>query len=523
MKDGPSFVLTLKLSATHQQEQELDHRFNVAWQIKNHIISCVQHKLNRLQYSAKYHLLRQDYHKYQETEDSVNLDRVKVELNAMIEAEGLTNNGLDKLVVEQQRKYKKYIDANSAQTIAEEVYNGVSKILYGNGQKLHHKRLNDMVSISGKTNKQGIRFIPSFADEVKVKKGEELTKSQIKKMGRRHEFTSGMFVWGDLRIAVNVPKKDTYAREALKNPIKLCRITRKMLGSRWHYYVQIVFKGIPPQKHKMGEGTVGIDNGPSCFAVVGEKEVKFEPLGVNTDKIDKKIAAVQQAMDRSRRATNPDRYNEDGTVKRGIRGRWNFSNRYKVLQRRLKGLYERRARTKKENAERIANEILAMGDSFITEPLKYSALKKKSKKTTINKRTGRPNSKKRFGRSISRNTPASVEAALERKLGYHGKAIARVDLQTYRASQYNHVTGEYKKKKIKERWTKIGDRWIQRDMYSALLLACPNAELNGIDQNKCTNRYDSFLKIYLPYIEGLRNSDVELPDCCGIHRIKKSA
>ena len=471
-------------------------------------------------------MLRQAYHKYQEAEDTVNLEKTKAELNAMIEAEDLTKSGLEQIVKEQQHKYSKYIDSNTSQTIAAEVFKGVEKILYGNGQELHHKRLLDVTSISGKSNKQGIRFVASFHDDLHSKKPKDgkYNKSQIKKMGRKHEFASGMFVWGNLQIPVNVPKEDTYAREALKNPIKFCRIIRKMIGSRWHYYVQIVFKGTPPKQHEMGTGTVGIDNGPSCFAAVGEQDVKFEPLGVNTDKIDEQIIAIQQAMDRSRRATNPDRYNEDGTIKKGIRKPWVFSKRYKVLRRRLKGLYERRARIKKINAERIANELLAMGDNFISEPLNYSALKKRSKKeTTINKKTGRPNSKRRFGRSIPKNTPASVEAALERKLGYNGKTIARVDLQTYRASQYNHMTGEYKKKKLSQRWTKIGDTWIQRDMYSAFLLGCPNEDLKNIDQDKCKNKYENFLKLHNKHIENLKTSDIELPDCCGIHKVKQTA
>ena len=491
MAKGPTGVLELKLNTTTAQEQELDHRFAIAGRIKNVIINHAQKQLNILDNTKEFHKLRQEYHALKEAGVEDAIAPIKTKLNKMVEERGLSRTGLCAFVVKIGKKYSKYIDANTCQCLCDDVLDGIEKVLYGDGKHLHNKSFIEIVSLRGKNNKQGIRF------------------------------KDGKLVWGKMVIQPQLRKKDIYARKALKNSVKYCRIVRKMLGTKWHYYLQIVYNGSPPEKHKPGKGPVGIDNGPSAFAVVGDNKVDLIPLGLETSKTDRQIEYIQQAMGRSLRANNPDRYNEDGTVKKGIRKRWIFSHRYKVLRRRLKSLSEREARRREQHAELIANSIMSMGDQFTTEPLSYSGLKKRAKKTTINETTGRSNSKKRFGSSINENAPGTVEVALKRKLGYFGLILQRVNLRTYRASQYDHIANTYTKKELNQRWTKIGNRWIQRDMYSALLLQSPNLDLESINRNAVSEKFESFCAMHDALITKLRSSDIHLPSCCGIHKEKK--
>lgn len=53
-------------------------------------------------------------------------------------------------------------------------------------------------------------------------------------------------------------------------------------------------------------------------------------------------------MDRSRRTTNPNKYNEDGTIKKQGSNRvvWNKSNHYLKYQNELKELYRKQADVK---------------------------------------------------------------------------------------------------------------------------------------------------------------------------------
>jgi len=494
----PSFVLELKLQTTAKDNQVLIKRFSLASRTKNMLITHAKHRLNALNNIPRYHVLRQQYRLLCDAKDKMTdkktiaevekeLSAVKKELSNLTTSSGLTKNDFEKYLKVQAKKYRNFLDAQTVQMIANDVYNGASKVLYGNGQNLHHQQNNALLTLSGKTNKQGIRF------------------------------KDNRVLWLGLDIGIQVKKGDAYAKEALKHRVKYCRIVRKMIGSRWHFYVQLILEGMPPIKHQPGTGTVGIDNGTSVFAVSSENSgVFFEVLGAKSDDLDSKIEIIQQMIDRSMRANNPDNYNEDGTTKKGHH-KWTYSRRCRVLRRRLKSLLRKKAARQKNKNDEIANHILAQGDRFITEPIKLKALQRRVKQTTMNPKTKSPNKKKRFGKSIAKHSPGAVIEALDRKANYFGLSVEKVALSTYRASQYDHISGSYQKKPLGQRWTKVGDSWKQRDLYSAFLLRCPNQALDEIDRDICIQQYDAFTKAHDGYIAMLKSSGTKLPDCCGIH------
>lgn len=510
----PSFILELKLQTSKRDDSILDKRFFLASKVKNVLISHANHCLNILQTNPRYHELRQKYHKLNvaiqnaEAREEAGtfplkdkkalkknlseLSSVKKELNQLILSVGLSSSSFEGYLKVQQKKYETYLDAQCVQKIAKDVFSGVQKILYSNGKRLHFKSVMDTYSITGKSNKQGIRF------------------------------SHNRIEWLGLSIGVYIKKGDDYAREALTHRVKYCRLIRKMIGSRWHYYVQLVLEGIPPIKHRPGEGTVGIDNGTSVFAVSTDKgDVSFELLGVDTEDLDAKIVDTQQAIDRSVRATNPNNFNKDGTVKKG-RKCWLYSRRCKILRRRLKNLYRRKAARLKQKNEILANRLLAYGSRFITEPVRWKAIQKRAKETKINPKTGRPYSKKRGGRTLARHSPGAVIDILNRKANYFGLCVEKVNLATYRASQYDHINDTYTHKTLDKRWVKVGNEWVQRDLYSSFLLRCANQTLDQIDRAKCAELYAAFKTAHDNYINALRESGVQLPSCCGIHS-KKAA
>ncbi len=51
-----------------------------------------------------------------------------------------------------------------------------------------------------------------------------------------------------LKISVVININNQYEQESLRNPISYCRIIRKFVRSRYKYYFQIVFNGVPPIK-----------------------------------------------------------------------------------------------------------------------------------------------------------------------------------------------------------------------------------------------------------------------------------
>lgn len=91
---------------------------------------------------------------------------------------------------------------------------------------------------------------------------------------------------------------------------------------------------------------------------------------------------------------------------------------------------------------------------------------------------------------------------INRKLKYEGLKILKINTQKVKASQYNHFTGEYNKKELKDRWNK--DINIQRDMYSAFLIMNVNDDLETITQDECNKTYDNFKKLHDKEIEKLK-------------------
>ena len=67
-----------------------------------------------------------------------------------------------------------------------------------------------------------------------------------------------------------------------------------------------------------------------------------------------------RAMDRSRRATNPQNYNEDGTVKKGRRV-WDYSNHYKKLKEKHSELCRINAVNRQLAINEDANHLRSLG------------------------------------------------------------------------------------------------------------------------------------------------------------------
>jgi len=80
-------------------------------------------------------------------------------------------------------------------------------------------------------------------------------------------------------------------------------------------------------------------------------------------------------MDRSRRATNPDNFENDGTVRKG-RKTWNRSARYRRLAVKRRERKRSLAAERKRAHGELANRILAQGTTVKTEKLSYQAFQK---------------------------------------------------------------------------------------------------------------------------------------------------
>lgn len=329
-----SYVLTLKLNTSPEQDVWLSHTFWCGQQIYNVLVRHCKKQLRKLIQDPEYRDLL--VARKESGLSKADKNRINQELADIRIGYGLSEYQLHAYVSVQQHRYKKSIDSDVAQKIASSVWRSVEKYLFDNGKCIHFRKYDEFESMEGKKNTSGMRF----------------------KDGRLH--------WRGQVIQPQI--RTDYDRKALKSRVKYCRIQRKPVGTKYHYYLQLVLEGKPPVKHPVGHGTAGLDIGISTAAIVTKDSCKLTVLSSDAKDHSAQIRRTQRAMDRSRRITNPDNYLPDGTVRKGAR-KWIRSKHYRKLQFRKKSMERRHADAINTGHHRLANEIASKADTAYVEKM----------------------------------------------------------------------------------------------------------------------------------------------------------
>lgn len=279
---------------------------------------------------------------------------------------------------------------------------------------------------------------------------------------------TGCLEWGGLRLAAMLPPsgRDAWLQEALKSRTKFARIVWRMVKGQRRWFAQLAQEGAVPQKYETSEGVVvGLDIGPSTVAVYSEGGVALQPLAPEVEQPWAQARRIQRAMDRSRRATNPDCFNVDGTYKRGTKISVR-SNAYQALRGELAETERVLQKRRDRSHGQLANRIMGLGNVIQAEKLSYVAFQKS------------------FGRSTKVRAAGSLISKLARKAERAGGEFVELDTWSLKLSQYDHTTGTCMKKRLNERWHVFGDRSgvVQRDMYSAFLAAI--ADKDAVHQSR---------------------------------------
>lgn len=488
--DKERFVVSFKLKTSNVDEDILSKRFEIARHIYNSVLNVSLKRYNELiktkDYRANQENIKSIYSTHADKDIRKELCKPYFKIkNDMLKAYGLTEYELHKVVAPMQRHFRENIDSLTAQKIASRVWAGFVDLLFGDGEKLsfkkHYQGLN---SVEGKNNKSGIRY-----------KGSE-----------------NILYWLGLKLVPQIDINNRYEVDALRARTCYVRIVRKFVRGKYKYSMQLILDGKPPRKNRsMGKGRLGIDIGTQTIGYVSDKDAKLLELAPSVVNIEKEKRRVQRYMDRSKRATNPNNFNEDGTIKRGIKLKWNFSNKYKKARSKLRELHRKQKDVRRLSHNILANEIIKEANVVLVETMNFKALQKRAKKTTKNKKTGKYNSKKRFGRSLANKAPAMLIEIIENKLKFMGGELLKVNTRVVKASQYNHLSKKYSKKKLSQRWNNFNYNSkkikVQRDLYSAYLIKNVEDDLESIDNDKCSKDFGKFLKLHDKEIERLSSRD----------------
>lgn len=470
-------VLTLPLITEPFQDDMLEKRFKIMEHLQNSLIAVELRKLKNLERTRAYRELNEKIRDAAEPEKKI----LYQQRQDMIRENGkLCEREFQKDITPMQKHFVDHINAQIAHKLSKNVWQAFEKCLFGTGHMVHFKRRGTLSSIENKQNGMYLR--------------------------------DGWFEWNGgqskqakkLRIRVAPPKTE-YEQEMLKQPIAHFRVVRKWAKHRYKYYLQITLKGPPVRKDRaVSEGRVGIDIGTQSVAIVSSNRVCLRELAEQVNDNHAKILTLQRKMDRSRRAMNPGNYAENGTIRRGIKLKWEYSKHYQKLAEEVRRIQRKNANIRKYQHDCLANEILTFGNEVYVETMSFAGLQRRVKETAVDER-GRYKRKKRFGKSLANKAPAMFITLLDQKLALYGGKLYHVNTRLFKASQYDHLSQKFNKKKLSERKHQLGNGdVVQRDLYSAFLLMNADRMLCNTDQKRCEETYDKFKLLHDHEIDRIR-------------------
>lgn len=278
---------------------------------------------------------------YGSTEDKKKRKTYAGQLNEMQEQYNLTKESCRTLMIPIGKKYG--IDAIFALTKAEDVWHGVEKCLYGNGKTLHFSKYGDLPCIRAKQINRGIPMSVKN-NELKFKLGKLVFGIQVKDRFQTDEVNAVLDYLAQPEVIDNKAVKTLQDEAYCISTYRPCYATLvpKFIRGKYRVYLHLVIEGKAKPKydrfgnprHKYGTGIIGADIGTQTVAYTSDTEAGLKNLSERGNSIQKSEHMERlyyRAMDRSRRATNPENYNADGTIKKGKK-KWTYSRHYKKLK-----------------------------------------------------------------------------------------------------------------------------------------------------------------------------------------------
>ena len=417
-----TFILELPLVVTPGDERQLLARFEAARRLYNAVLGEALRRQSLMRESK-------EWQKSRILKDRKERSATFREISA---AYGFTSASVSSFGTncKNEAGWQDRLGAHEAQRSAERAFTAVESYGIGLRGRPRFKGLSRPPhSIESKTNDTGIRW----------------------KAG------TGCIEWHGLclRAKLDPSGKDEYLLDALRHDTKFCRILWRVEKGNRRWYAQLAQEGLPPLKHQTGLGKVGMDVGPSTVAICCGQTAELVSFCPTIKQPWKEARKLQRALDRSRRDTNPECFNTDGTWKKGKR-QTVFSNRYKKTRNELAEAERRLAAERKRSHGELANAIISHGNTVQSERISYRSFQKN------------------YGRSVKVKAPGMFIAMLHRKAESAGGAFVDLDTRDLKLSQYDHPTGTFTKKPLNQRWHVLGDGSgiVQRDIYSSFLAYC---------------------------------------------------
>lgn len=198
--------------------------------------------------------------------------------------------------------------------------------------------------------------------------------------------------------------------------------------NKWLYSVLIVFSevpyGLPDSPVKQGKVVVSVDVDKLAIKTLNvdtEEEVFFD-IADDFGYSDK-ISYYDRKLEESRRQSNPDNYNANGTIKEGKRS-WVRTKNYNTLLARKRTLWHKVKQSRRNRFHNIAKAIVLNCDEIVVVKEDFKALQKRKDYNPEEMKW--TDSRKQRGAEIMFNAPYEFIELLKQKASYLGLSYSEI-------------------------------------------------------------------------------------------------
>ena len=191
-------------------------------------------------------------------------------------------------------------------------------------------------------------------------------------------------------------------------------------NGRYKYSVLLVFDGAPygveTEFLQTGEVNIWVDINSLSIKAQNLSNGQLVEFDISNDYgYAAKLSELDRKIERSRRLSNPQNYEENGTIKPG-RSKWVFSKNYYRLLNQKRYLWHKIKKSRKNRFGEIINTILDLGDTFIISKKDFKSLQ--SRKDYNPEEMSWFDTRRQHGFEIMFNAPYEFVELLKIKLQY---------------------------------------------------------------------------------------------------------
>ena len=513
-------VIELPLHTELWQRDLLDKKFECARKIYNNMLAYYYKKYNEMIKTKEWRRICEEIKQEkerikqmnaeQETEESKTESTKKAkkkkktkitktpeltelynQKNAIMNEFGFTQYTFASQSIKFANYYNKNISSVMARlSIGAPMWSAFEKLFFSDGEKVSYRKPNKEITLTS-DNKSGIRFLQE-------------------EDGRYYVLMSNMMAkTKPIKMYVKGPKT-LYDREMLSATIKQVRILKKNEKGHRKIYCQLVVDRHPflkldeegNLKHKQGEGLVGISIWRNQLCAVSKDRCLVVDMAPNLEKYTKEKQDLDRLIEHLRRTANPENYNEDGTIKKGIidengkrvRLTWHYSNHYKKMRSKKRELERYHSVQKEIVQDKAIIELLSMGDQF--RIVDSSFVTKKPEFDEENRLTNSEYKKKKERRkSIQESAPSTLITKLNNKLASRNlEPVEKIELPE-ELYWYQHDAGIADSDLFDGVNIIVANKVVNQNLYRAFLIRYYDSAIKVYQQKAATEEWNHFLSL----------------------------